>query len=65
MPTGTPAPKEAGVTERVSTLLRNRAEIKRARVFLYHLMAAYRNCDESVPSVIPGLKRPQFARFCS
>ena len=41
--------QEAGVTERVSELLRDRAEIQRARVFPYQLMAAYRNCDESVP----------------
>jgi len=41
--------KEAGVTERVAELLRDRAEIQRARVFPYQLMAAYRNCDQSVP----------------
>jgi 60 kDa SS-A/Ro ribonucleoprotein len=44
--------KEGGVTERVSALLRDRAEIQRARVFPYQLMAAYRNCDESVPKEV-------------
>ena len=46
--------KEASVTERVSALLRDRAEIQRARVFPYlrNLMAAYRNCDESVPKEV-------------
>jgi 60 kDa SS-A/Ro ribonucleoprotein len=44
--------KEAGGTERVSALLRDRAEIQRARVFPYQLMAAYRNCDESVPKEV-------------
>jgi 60 kDa SS-A/Ro ribonucleoprotein len=42
--------KEAGVTERVAELLRDRAEIQRARVFPYQLMAAYRNCDQGVPT---------------
>jgi 60 kDa SS-A/Ro ribonucleoprotein len=41
--------QEAGVTERISALLRDRAEIQHARVFPYQLMAAYRNCVESVP----------------
>ena len=44
--------KEASVTERVSALLRDRAEIQRARAFPYQLMAAYRNCDESVPKEV-------------
>jgi 60 kDa SS-A/Ro ribonucleoprotein len=38
-----------GVTERVSELLRDRSEIRRARVFPYQLLAAYKNCAESVP----------------
>jgi len=41
--------EEAGVTGRVADLLRNRSEIRRARVFPYQLMAAYRNCDRGVP----------------
>ncbi len=38
-----------GVTERISELLRDRSEIRRARAFPYQLMAAYVNCAAKVP----------------
>jgi 60 kDa SS-A/Ro ribonucleoprotein len=38
-----------GVAGRVAEVLRDRAEIRKARVFPYQLLAAFKNCNESVP----------------
>jgi len=40
------------VAERLVTLLKDRAEIGRARVFPYQLMVAYQNCSPDVPAAV-------------
>jgi 60 kDa SS-A/Ro ribonucleoprotein len=42
--------EEAGVAEHVAGLLRDRDEIRQARVFPYQLLAAYRNCSADIPA---------------
>ncbi len=43
---------EPGVTEHLSSFLRNRDEIRRARLFPYQLMVAFLNCDAVVPATV-------------
>jgi 60 kDa SS-A/Ro ribonucleoprotein len=43
---------EPGTTEGIAARLRDAAEIARARVFPYQLLAAYRSTDERVPSAV-------------
>ena len=43
---------EWGLTERIAAQLADPAEIARARVFPYQLMAAYRSVDPGVPAVV-------------
>lgn len=42
--------EEPGVVEHVARLLRDRNEIRSARVLPYQLLAAYRNCSDNVPA---------------
>jgi 60 kDa SS-A/Ro ribonucleoprotein len=44
--------EQPGVSEHVAALLRDRQEIRRARVFPYQLLAAYRNGSHDVPSAV-------------
>lgn len=41
--------EEPGVTDHLARLLRDPDDVRRARVFPYQLLAAYRNCSENVP----------------
>jgi len=43
---------EPGMTEQIAARLRDAAEIGRARVFPYQLLAAYRSADERVPYAV-------------
>jgi 60 kDa SS-A/Ro ribonucleoprotein len=44
--------KEPGMTERIAERLRDPNEIRRARVFPYQLLAAYRQSGEAVPQAV-------------
>jgi 60 kDa SS-A/Ro ribonucleoprotein len=43
---------EPGMTEHIAARLRDEAELRRARVFPYQLLAAYRSADERVPYAV-------------
>jgi 60 kDa SS-A/Ro ribonucleoprotein len=43
---------EPGMAEHIATRLRDRAEVARARVFPYQLLAAYRAIDPAVPAIV-------------
>jgi len=44
--------QDADLVRQIADRLRDADEIKRARVFPYHLLTAYQNCDEGVPQQV-------------